>query len=378
MDAFKRRDLHDKCPFDTYLAFALVMSAATAPAQSANFPLPPSGSDIVGHIQVVIPSPQNTLLDIARHFDLGYHEIVAANPGVSVWTPPTGARVVIPTQFILPPKPWTGIIIDIPQRRLYYFPEHHGREPDQVITFPIGISRPGWSTPLGKTRIIAKFRNPSWMVPQNILEEHRQEGEPRFPTYFPPGPDNPMGMLAMETGFSEIFIHATNRPWGVGMRTSHGCLHLYPEDAAELFQRVRVGTPVRIIDRPILVGIQDSRIYLSASEPVAEYPNGLNFPTRAVAALIAYSKQHEHTLSRDLIDWNRVQSVAKARQIMPVPVGVNAPTTASIVAAIAPQTYDYKPYDINANDATVPPPLAPTSLEKARSGMMLKIDSMLH
>ena len=153
------------------------------------------------------------------------------------------------------------------------------------------------------------------------------------------------------------------------MRTSHGCLHLYPEDAAELFRRIRVGTPVRIIDQPALVGIQDNMIYLSVSELGAEYPNDLDLPKRAVAALIAFSKLSEHKLSRHLIDWNRVQWVAETQQIIPAPVSMNAPTTISIIAAISPKPYDYEPYGINANDAAVPP-RALTSLQKTPAEMM--------
>ena len=220
-------------------------------AQAATFALPADGNTIVGHVRVVTDIGKNTLFDIMRHFDLGYEEIVAANPGVSVWVPGQHQKIVAPTEFILPPKPWVGIVINVPQRRLYYFPKPKKGEAPQVMTFPLSIFRPGWPTPLGRTRIIAKYRDPNWIVPKSIQEEHRKEGESQFPSYFPPGPDNPMGMLAMQTGFPEIFIHGTSEPWGVGMRTSHGCFHLYPEDAAQLFPALPVGTPVRIINEPL-------------------------------------------------------------------------------------------------------------------------------
>ncbi len=237
-----------RLPKSTAAAALLWLAAALAPAtRAATFALPTDGSNMVGEIRVVtLADPRNTLLDIGRHFDLGYNEITAANPGVSVWMPGAGTRIVVPTEFILPPKPWVGIVVDVPQRRLYYFPTPRPGEPARVITFPVGIARPGWPTPLGSTRIIAKYKDPSWIVPKDILQEHHQEGDARFPSYFPPGPGNPMGMLAMQTGFPAIFIHGTNRPWGVGMEVSHGCVHLYPEDAADLFPRLPVGTPVRV------------------------------------------------------------------------------------------------------------------------------------
>lgn len=331
----------------------LLLLGWAVPGWGATFLLPTDGSNIVGQIRVVTADPRNTLLDIARHYDLGYNEITAANSGVSIWLPGAGTRIVVPTEFILPPWPWVGIVINIPQHRFYYFPRPKTKEPATVVTFPIGISRLGWSTPLGKTRIIAKYKDPSWIVPKDILEEHRSQGDANFPDYFPPGPGNPMGMLALETGFSQIFIHGTNRPWGVGMRVSHGCLHLYPENAAYLFPRVPVGTPVRIIDQPFLVGERAHVLYLSASKPVTEYPDDQeSLQNRAVEAVIRYEKQHEGPLPE--VDWNRLQQGAEAGRIIPIPVSVGAPTIDDIIVSIKPEKYEYEPYGIDANDAAPP------------------------
>ena len=323
---------------------------------AATFPLPTDGSNIVGQIQVVTTDQRNTLLDIARHYDLGYNEITAANPGVSIWLPKAGTNIVVPTEFILPPQPWVGIIIDVAQRRLYYFPQPKANEAASVITFPIGISRSGWSTPLGKTRIIAKFKDPSWIVPKDIVAEHRSEGNVNFPTYFPPGPGNPMGMLALETGFSEIFIHGTNRPWGVGMRVSHGCFHLYPENAAELFEQVPVNTPVSIIEQPFLVGERDNTLYLSASKPVAEYPVNQQDPAnQAIEAVVQYLAQHHNDHSNPpQINWDIIGQAATEQRIIPIPISTGAATIEQIITAIEPQPYDFEPYGIDANDATQP------------------------
>jgi L,D-transpeptidase ErfK/SrfK len=327
----------------------LVLLSWAVPGWGATFLLPTDGSTVVGQLHVVTADSRNTLVDIARHYDLGYEEITLANPGVSVWVPGEGTRIVVPTEFILPPQPWVGIVVNIPQRRLYYFPPHTAKEPATVVTFPIGIARPGWPTPLGSTRIIAKEKDPSWVVPKNIQEEHRSQGEVNFPDYFPPGPNNPMGMLALETGFSQIFIHGTNRPWGVGTQVSHGCIHLYPENAAFLFPRVPVGTPVRIINQPVMVGDRDHLIYLSVSAPIDEYPvpeGGLFM--QAMEALTRYTPK---------INWDRVQQTVNARQVVPVPVNADAPSLEQILAAIKPEKYDFEPYGIEANDAT--PPTAP-------------------
>lgn len=333
-----------------HILFLLLLSFAV-PARAATYPLPTDGSTIVGQLQVVTADSRNTLLDIARHYDLGYEDITVANPDVSTWLPGEGTRIVVPTEFILPPRPWVGIVVNIPQRRLYYFPRHKAKEPATVITFPLGIARPGWATPLGATRIVAKEKDPSWVVPKDIQEEHRSEGETDFPDYFPPGPNNPMGMLALETGFSQIFIHGTNRPWGVGMQVSHGCMHLYPEHAAYLFPRVPVGTPVRIIDQPVVVGERNHQLYLSVSEPVGEYPGDQDsLMVRAVDA-IALIKKQEGTPD---IDWDRVRQVVDAKRIVPVPVSIGAPDFDQTLASLKPEKYDFEPYGIEANDATAP------------------------
>ncbi len=332
---------------------ALLLSGGIAAGWSATFPLPTDGSNMVGQIRVITPDPSNTILDIARHYDLGYNEITAANPGVSIWLPGAGTRIVVPTEFILPPRPWTGIVINIAQRRLYYFPRPKGKEAATVVTFPTGISRPGWSTPLGKTRIIAKFKDPSWIVPKDIVAEHRSQDNPNFPDYFPPGPNNPMGMLALETGFSEIYIHGTNRPWGVGMRVSHGCVHLYPENAATLFSAVPVGTEVTIINQPFEVGVRDHVYYLSAAKPVSEYPGSQMSPAnQAAQAVVDYLTRHTGSIPD--IDWERIRKVADSQSVVPVPISAGAPTLDQIIDAIQPEKYDYPPYGIDANDAGQP------------------------
>ncbi len=345
--------------------FALLCLVSSASSWGAVFPLPTDGSNIVGQIRVVIADPRNTLLDIARHFDLGYNEITTANPGVSIWLPSPGTRIVVPGEFILPPRPWTGIVINVAQRRLYYFPKSIANQPAVVVTFPIGISRPDWSTPLGKTRIIAKFKDPAWIVPKDIWEEHRSQGNSNFPTYFPPGPGNPMGMLALETGFSEIFIHGTNRPWGVGMRVSHGCLHLYPENAAYLFPKVPVGTPVSIVNQPFMVGERDHVLFLSASEPVAMKADVSKNPQHQAMADVPKSPQNQATeavieyLARDVgglpkVDWDRIKYVAQAQRIIPIPISPGSPVIDDVIAAIVPEKYDFAPYGIEANDAAAP------------------------
>lgn len=326
------------------------------PGRCATFPLPTDGSNVVGQLQVVIADSRNTLLDIARHYDLGHEEITIANPGVSIWLPGEGIPIVVPTEFVLPPRPWQGVVVNIPQRRLYYFPRPKANEPATVVTFPIGAARPGWPTPLGTTRITAKYKDPAWFVPRSILEEHRSQGEFDFPEYFPPGPDNPMGMLAMETGFAKIFIHGTNRPWGVGMRVTHGCIRLYPEDAAYLFPEVPVGTPVRFINQPVMAGQKANRLYLSVSEPADAYPDDVDsLLLRAIDAVALHKEQQKQKVPE--IDWARVREVVAAKRMFPIPVSAGAPRLDDIIASVKRQKYDFEPYGIDANRGM--PPDAP-------------------
>jgi L,D-transpeptidase ErfK/SrfK len=343
--------------FSGFVIFLLLVgygSTLIMNAQAATFALPEPDNTIVGRVRVVTDVGKNTLFDIARHYDLGHQEIVSANPGVSLWVVNKNQKIVVPTEFILPPKPWTGVVINVPQRRLYYFPKPRIGEKPLVMTFPLSIFRPGWPTPLGRTSIIAKYKDPSWFVPKSIQEEHRKNGEPDFPTYFPPGPDNPMGMLAMQTGFREIFIHGTNEPWGVGMRTSHGCFHLYPEDAAQLFPILPVGTPVRIINDPYVVGRRYGRLYMAAFEPLTDYPSTTGPLSTAVAAVVRLLSDKPDATHRAEVDWERVTFVAQAGSPVPMAISPGAQGLENLIAEIEPEAYPYPPYGTDANSGLLP------------------------
>jgi len=213
-----------------------------------------AGTEIVGRIYYTRVQNEETLRDIARAYDLGYDDIAAANPGLDPWTPDEGERVILPLAHVLPDAPREGIVINLAARRLFYFPPAAEGEPQQVVTHPIGIGREGWSTPLGKTEVAQKHVSPPWTVPASIRRERAAEGDP-LPAVVPPGPDNPLGSHALRLGWSSILIHGTNKPAGIGMRVSHGCIQLYPEDIVTLFADVPVGTPVMVVDQPDLVRV---------------------------------------------------------------------------------------------------------------------------
>jgi L,D-transpeptidase ErfK/SrfK len=252
----------------------LAMSAlAATPGWAATYRLPAPGNDIVGAVSVAIVVEGETLIDIARTHGLGYQELMDANRHLDPWLPPTGAEVVLPTRYVLPSAPRRGIIVNIAEMRLYYYPPPEpgadAGDAGVVVTFPIGIGEEGFSTPLGITRVVAKAEDPPWVVPASILAEYERAGTP-LPRVVPPGPDNPLGRHSLRLGWSSYLIHGTNKAFGIGMRVSHGCIRMYPEDVEQLFHMVPVSTPVWVIDQPSKLGREDGRLYLEAHAPVAD------------------------------------------------------------------------------------------------------------
>lgn len=203
---------------------------------------------------------EETLLDIARTYDMGQNEILRANPGVDRWMPKND-KIKVSIGYLLPDTPHDGLVLNLAEYRLYYYPKVAFGNNRKVITHPISIGRVDWETPLGDTRIIAKNKNPVWRPPQSIKDEHAAEGE-ILPDVYPAGPDNPLGLFAFRLGVPGYLIHSTNKPYGVGMRVSHGCIRMYPEDIKDLFPKIRVGTKVHIVNQPIKVGWSDDELYI--------------------------------------------------------------------------------------------------------------------
>jgi L,D-transpeptidase ErfK/SrfK len=235
------------------ISVTIVGALLVASLRAEIYELPPEGYDVVGAVATVLAREEDTLIDIARRNGLGYHDIVHANPEVNIWVPGEGTEVVLPTRFVLPPGPRRGIVLNLAEYRLYYYPEPVDGEPAYVMTYPISIGRMDWETPLGSTSVVSKVKNPSWYPPQSVRDEHAADGRP-LPRVVPPGPDNPLGKYAMRLGLPGYLIHSTNRPAGVGMRVTHGCIRMFPEDIEYLFPTVDVNTPVRIINAPVKIG----------------------------------------------------------------------------------------------------------------------------
>ncbi len=252
-------------------AVAACASGFAGSAVAEVFELPPPGQDVIGAVTTITARHDDTLLDIARRHGLGYEDIVRANPKVDTWLPGEGTEVVLPTRFVLPPGPRSGIVLNLAEYRLYYFPTPEEGESAIVMTYPISIGRMDWATPLGRTNIVSKVRNPSWYVPQSIRAEHAEAGDP-LPRIVPPGPKNPLGKHAMRLGIPGYLIHGTNRPAGVGMQVTHGCIRMFPEDIGFLFEEVSVNTAVRIINEPVKIGWDGDDIVMEVHRTLETAP----------------------------------------------------------------------------------------------------------
>ena len=233
---------------------------------------PPLDVDLVGGITTATAMPGDTLLDIARQHGIGQEEIVLANPEVDRWLPTPGRDVVLPTRYILPEAKREGIVVNLPEMRLYYFAEPEDLSDDGqavVVTHPVSVGRMDWNTPLGTTRVIQKKENPTWTPPASIKAEHAAEGDP-LPDVVPAGPDNPLGLFAMRLAIPGYLIHSTNKPYGVGMRVTHGCMRMYPEDIEQFFQQVPLNTPVTLVNQPIKAGWFGGALYMEIHPAMEE------------------------------------------------------------------------------------------------------------
>jgi len=297
----------------TLLATAL--SLASTGLAAITFDYPKEGDTVIGRMQSVELRYEDTLSDVARRYSVGYQEIRGANPDIDYWLPGDGTGALVPTRFVLPDVPHEGLVLNIAELRLYYFPPADPQLGRQVVSFPVSIGRMDWETPLGKTTIISKRENPTWTPPASIRKEHAEQGD-ILPDVVPGGPDNPLGQHALYLGRRGYLIHGTNRPYGIGMRVTHGCMRLYPENVAELFERVPVGTAVNIIDEPYKAGWQNGVLYLEAHPLFDGDENRL--PTdyaRLYAEVEAKAGEAMAYVDRQLVD-----QVAEEASGIPVPL----------------------------------------------------------
>jgi L,D-transpeptidase ErfK/SrfK len=303
--------------------FSLSGCAAMKSVQTApSFPVHPEkeiernkfpvarGEDVIGRMAVIRLEKGDTLPDIARHFSLGINEISTANPGVDVWVPAAGERVLLPLSFILPDTPRKGIVVNLATMRLFQYKEDGTSL--LVTTYPIGIGTDERPTPTGQMYVARKAARPTWHVPASIAEDHRKKGD-ILPKAVPPGPENPLGEYALYLSKPGYLIHGTNKPASIGLTATNGCLRLYPENVKLLFDDTPVKTPVLIVNQPYLIGQRNGVLYLEAHAP-AEGSGALE-SEKLQKKLRTIEKKAQRTL-----DWNKVKEVQAEARGIPVPI----------------------------------------------------------
>lgn len=286
----------------------------------SNYPfMAPANSQeqtVVGGLATWVVQDGDTMLDVGRHFDLGYNEMIAANPGTDPWLPPTGEVLLIPTEYVLPEGSYQGIVVNIPEMRLYYF--HGGDRAGAgalVTTYPVGLGRDDWRTPEGSFRVRGKTERPTWVIPESIRAEHiKERGDDR--AMIPGGdPDNPLGLFRLELTLPLYMLHGSNMPWGVGMQVSHGCIRLYNEDIALLFRDVRVGTPGEFLYQPVKVGMRDGVVYVEVHPDIYGLRTSLEDEAERMLARRGWS---------DRIDRSRLRRALNERSGLPVALSRDA------------------------------------------------------
>jgi L,D-transpeptidase ErfK/SrfK len=297
------------------LFVALLLPGAAAAAE-----LPVRG-ELAGAPRTYVTKDEDTLLDVARREELGYIELRAANPDVDPWLPGEGTVVTLPTAIVLPDAPRRGIVINLPEQRLYYF----RGGPATVVTYPVGIPARTTPIPLGTTKVVAKRPNPTWFPPPSLRKER-----PDLPESIPPGPDNPLGAFAISLAWPSFVIHGTNKPDGVGRRVSHGCIRLYPENIEALYGMVPEGTPVTVVNQPIKAGWSDGALYLEvhplqdeAEQVEADGRVADPAPLDAEAERLIRAKAGGRA---DAVDWTLVRRVVRERRGIPVQITPGPPT----------------------------------------------------
>lgn len=289
-------------------------------AQANEYPLRDDGGGLFGEVKRIQTRYEDTLIQLARQYSLGYEELLRVNKGVDPWLPGAGTEILIPGQRLLPPGVREGIVVNLPEHRLFYFPKPEKGKPPVVLTFPVSVGKMDWNTPLGVTKVVRKQKNPPWYPPESVRKEHIKRGDPPLPAVVPAGPDNPLGTRSMRLDIpgGAYLIHGTNNPDAVGMAITHGCLRMYPEDIERLFDLTPVGTRVTLINEPVKISRFGGEVWLEVHPPVDEKGQVLTVDIEVFEARLNGLLGE----SEVIIDWEMALRALREATGMPVLVGL--------------------------------------------------------
>ncbi len=340
------------------LLLCVVCLAPPALAEAAQLASPPPGDDVVGEMQIFQASHADTLPDISRAYSVGFDEMTLANPKLDTWLPGDGAQVILPLQFVLPMSSREGVVINIPEMRVYHFPKGGG-----LVTYPVSIGRMDWNTPLGKTKVVKKDKDPAWYPPASIKAEHLRDYGEVLPDVVPPGPDNPLGGYALRLGIPGYLMHGTDarKAFGIGIRATHGCMRFYPEDIASFFNQVEVNTPVELVNQPVKLGWQADTLYLEVHPPLEE--DALSLAAHLEQALAQFTARRPAQ-----IDMPKALALLTKPDGLPHPIGQADPEARPMLLQAAPRFLPAEPAHIPlAQRTALPEATPPRALQPALS-----------
>lgn len=296
------------------LIFTTLIVIAMPSAKAVSYAIPPVGNTLIGYMQTTEAAPTDSPVSLAQHYNLGLNAIVNANPGTTELRIVNSNYVKIPTEFLLPAMPRKGIVINLAEMRMYYYPEGNGK----VMTFPIGIGKIGKTIPIRNTAITRKVVNPTWTPPEDIRQFNREQGID-LPKTMAAGPDNPLGPYAIYLRIPTYLIHSTIFPESIGRRASFGCIRMNESDIKEFFPLVEQGTPVAIINAPNKVGWDDNKLYLEAHPPLEEHDQGLQSNLDNMVSLVENAFASQATT---FVDWQLAADILQMPDGVPHEIGI--------------------------------------------------------
>ncbi len=283
-------------------------------ASAATFRVPPANEALIGQIQYRQSTSSDSISAIQERYDIGFNALEKANPQLNAAKSLSrGENIKLPTQHLLPDGAREGIVVNLPEMRMYYYVPGTGK----VATYPIGIGRIGKTLPLATATITKKTENPAWVPTPDIREFNLTQGVV-LPQVMPPGPDNPLGPYAIYMSIPTFLIHSTIFPESIGKRASFGCVRMFESDIKDFFPTIEPGIPVMIINSPVKVAWQKNRLLMEAHTPLEEHTAEYEATLPGTVSQIQHLTQNEDTL----IDWQAISFIEKERDGLPHEIGM--------------------------------------------------------